>query len=337
MIKEALLYQKKPHEQVQCLLCNHFCVIDNNKRGRCNVRENHHGILYSLVYEKLITEQCDPIEKKPLFHFLPGSTSFSIATVGCNFSCLFCQNAEISQFPRHNTAIPGDPVSVHTIIEHAQEHSCSSISYTYTEPTIFFEYAYDIAQQAARHALKNIFVTNGFMSEAALDMIAPFLHAANVDLKCFNDKTYTDVMGGRLKPVCETIQRMKQRGIWVEVTTLIIPHLNDSDEELSSIAAFLASVSIDIPWHISRFYPCYQYTHTEPTPLDTLHRAYAAGKKAGLRYVYTGNIPGDTGEQSFCHQCGSHIIERYGCSLRKNMLVHGACPQCHTLCAGVWK
>ncbi len=257
---EARLYQKKEDQKVWCYLCNHHCLIKDGKRGICGVRENQGGILYSLVYGKPIAAHVDPIEKKPLFHFLPGSTSFSIATAGCNFRCLFCQNADISQAGKMKS-IPGQETAPEEIVSAALRAQCRSISYTYTEPTIFFEYAQDISLLAEAQGLKNVFVTNGFMTREMLDSIHPHLHAANVDLKAFRENFYKTQCGAKLTPVLDTLKIMKRMGIWVEVTTLIIPTLNDSKEELSELARFIADdLGPETPWHISRFHPTYQLT-----------------------------------------------------------------------------
>ena len=257
-MKEAYLYKKLNDMKVRCDLCSHRCKIEDGEKGKCCVRENSSGKLYTLVYRKLISENIDPIEKKPLFHFLPGSYSLSVATVGCNFKCFFCQNHQISQSPCESGSIDGRDIAPGEIVKHAIKYNCSSISYTYTEPTIFFEYAYDIDKLASKRNLKNIFVSNGFMTKESLDMIEPFLDAANIDLKSFSDKTYKEKIGGRLKPVLDNIVAMKEKGIWVEVTTLIIPEINNTVQELKSIAEFLADVDRSIPWHISAYHPQYK-------------------------------------------------------------------------------
>jgi len=334
-MKEALLYEKLEDEKVRCNLCNHQCLIHPSKRGICKVRENRDGILYSLVYGHPISANVDPIEKKPLFHFLPGTSTFSIATVGCNFSCGHCQNNSISQ-PAEEDIGNGREVSAEIIAALTIKYNCQSISYTYTEPTIFFEYAYDTAEIATSGGLKNIFVTNGYMTREALLTIKPYLHAANTDLKNFNNQTYLKICGAKLDPVLENIKLMKEMGIWVEVTTLIIPTINDSPEELTKIADFLVSVGKDIPWHISRFYPHYKMTSLPPTPVETLHKARAIGLSRGLRYVYSGNVPGDEGEKTYCFQCKELLIDRYGYQILKNNLKDGKCPKCGAVIDGVW-
>lgn len=328
MPHEALLYGKENDSSVTCALCAHRCRIAPGTRGICGVRENREGTLYSLVYGKIIAEHVDPVEKKPLFHFLPGSRTYSVATVGCNFCCTFCQNAEISQMPREKKEIVGRTTSPASIVENALLSESLSISYTYTEPTIFFEFALDTARIAVDRGLKNIFVTNGFMTPEMLTMLFPFLHAANVDLKSFRDDFYRKQCGGRLQPVLESLRKMKELGIWVEVTTLLIPGVNDSEEELNDIASFVASLGRETPWHVSRFHPQYRMTDRPPTPYSSIQRAVAMGKSAGLKYVYCGNLPGDSGENTFCSGCGKLLIGRYGFSIEKINLSGSACPCC---------
>lgn len=334
-MKEARFYRKEPDQRVECLLCAQHCVIKPGKRGKCGVRENRDGTLWSLVYGRLIAQHVDPIEKKPLFHFYPGTRSYSIATAGCNFRCLFCQNADISQAPRELGSVFGDPVPAETVVEAAARAGCASISYTYTEPTIFMEYALDVARLAHQANIRNVFVSNGYMTEDALDAAAPYLDAANVDLKAFSDLFYKEQCGARLDPVLKTIERMRQRGIWVEVTTLVIPGLNDGKAELRELARFLVSVGREIPWHISRFHPTYRLTDRPPTPVATLHAARQIGLDEGLWYVYTGNVPGDEGESTCCHQCGALLLERVGFSSRRRNLRDGRCTVCQSPLAGV--
>ena len=335
-MKEAYLYEKDPGGKVRCLLCNHRCLIADGKRGMCGVRENKDGTLYSLVYEKLISAHVDPIEKKPFFHFLPGSKAFSIATVGCNFRCLHCQNHEISQLPRDKKKIAGEKVTGEAIVSMALQNNCDSISYTYTEPTIFFEYAYDTAKIAQKKGLKNNFVTNGYMTAEALDMIAPYLDGANVDLKSFSEKFYKEICGARLKPVLENIKQMKELGIWVEVTTLIIPTLNDAEGELRKITRFILSVSPEIPWHVSAFYPTHQMLDKPRTSPEIIRRAREIGLEEGLRYVYTGNIPGEEGENTVCYHCNNVLIRRWGYQIAEQRVTDGTCPHCGTPIDGVW-
>jgi pyruvate formate lyase activating enzyme len=322
---------------VHCFLCAHHCRIAPGERGRCAVRENRDGILYTLVYGRPISVGVDPIEKKPLFHFLPGSKSLSVATVGCNFTCSFCQNSEISQMPRDHGGITGRTFSPQQIVETALEEGCLSISYTYTEPTVFYEYARDCARLADAEGLKNVFVTNGYMTADALRDIDGLLHAANVDLKSFSDEFYRSLVGARLKPVLDTIRRLWEMGVWVEVTTLLISGRNDGDVELRSLASFLASISCDIPWHVSRFYPAYRLLDVVPTPTVSIERAVRIGCEEGLRYVYGGNIPGHSSESTVCPGCGSTVIERQGFRMLRNGIIGGRCFHCGREIPGYYK
>ncbi len=335
-MKEALFYTKEKNKKVQCQLCHHRCKILPGKRGICGVRENRDGKLYSLVYGKAIAAHIDPIEKKPLFHFLPGTSSFSIATAGCNFHCQHCQNFDISQFS--GKEIPGKELSPREVINLTQKSNCQSIAYTYTEPTIFFEYAYDTSKLAQKKGLKNIFVTNGFMTKKTLKKISPYLDAANVDLKSFSDKFYREICSARLEPVLESLKLMKKLGIWLEVTTLIIPTLNDSPEELKQIAEFIKNeLGKETPWHISRFHPDYKLAHLPSTPLEKIHQASKIGQEAGLRYVYVGNIPGDLGENTSCYNCGELLIKRNLFTILENKIKAQKCPQCGAKIDGFFK
>jgi pyruvate formate lyase activating enzyme len=321
--------------RVHCFLCAHHCRIDPGETGLCGVRENREGILYTLVYGCPVSTAVDPIEKKPLFHFLPGTLSYSLATVGCNFACSFCQNADISQMPRDRRRVVGSPQSPEQVVAAALEAGCLSISYTYTEPTIYYEYAHECAQLATAAGLKNVFVTNGYMTAETLADIDGDLHAANVDLKSFSDDFYRSMVGARLKPVLDSIRRMWEMGIWLEVTTLLVPGRNDGEDELRSIASFLASISADIPWHVSRFYPSYRLLDVAPTPLESVERALRIGREEGLCYVYGGNVPGHDSESTTCPDCGALVIERRGFTLGRNLVKEGRCASCGREIAGL--
>jgi len=333
MDKEALLWNSFEGKRVHCHLCAHECRIAEAGYGICGVRQNVDGALCTKVYGQVIAAHVDPIEKKPLYHFLPGSTSYSIATVGCNFKCGFCQNWQISQASIRDGAASEHLVRPEQIVEQAKESRCTSISYTYTEPTIFFEYAYDTAQLAKKAGLANIFVTNGYMTREALDMIKPFLDAANVDLKSFRNDYYSRNCKGHLQPVLDTLSAMKELGIWLEVTTLVIPGENDSDEELGQIAAFLAGIDKDIPWHVSRFHPDYRFLDHTATPVATLRRAKEIGHSQGLRYIYLGNVP--EGANTYCYHCQTLVIERKSRGMAIN-LKGRHCPACGTDITGIW-
>ena len=332
---EAILYKKLPDEKVKCNLCAHRCVIQNSKKGICEVRENIGGNLYVMNYGKLIAQHVDPIEKKPLFHFYPGSTAYSIATAGCNFQCEYCQNYDISQMPiRENLIIGQDSAPEETLIQ-AIQHGCISIAYTYTEPTIFYEYAFDVAQLTHDKNIKNIFITNGFITSEALQKIAPYLDAANVDLKSFSNDFYKKICKAKLQPVLDTIKMLNQLGIWIEVTTLVIPTLNDTEQEFHSIAEFIMSVSREIPWHISAFYPAYKLKYLPPTPLAVLNRAREIGLETGLHYVYLGNVTNHGNADTKCPGCGQILIERTNFGIIKNKIQDGNCPNCGREIAGV--
>lgn len=334
-MKEAYLYKKLNKPEVRCDLCSHRCVIDAGGKGKCGVRENIEGKLYSLVYDKVISENVDPIEKKPLFHFLPGTRSLSIATTGCNFKCFFCQNWQISQMPYDHDAIEGRKIPPEKLVKDAIEYNCESISYTYTEPTIYFELAYDTAKLAHKNKIKNVFVTNGFMTKECLKMIKPYLDAANVDLKSFSDDFYRKNCDGRLKPVLENIKTMNDYGIWIEITTLLIPGLNDSVDELEKIATFIRGVNDLIPWHISAYYPQYKsrIPHTEAR---SIRKAMEIGKKTGLKYIYGGNVAGTDYENTKCPECGVEVIGRNGFSIVVNNLKNGCCKNCGKPIDGVF-
>jgi pyruvate formate lyase activating enzyme len=334
---EAWLYETMQDQRVRCRLCSHMCVIGNGKRGICGVRENREGVLETRVYGRLIAAGDDPIEKKPIFHMMPGSRSFSIATVGCNFKCRFCQNADIAQMPADRDGmVAGDPTTPRQVVSAAQDRGCASIAYTYTEPTVFFEFACNTAQLAHHQGIKNVFVTNGFMSAEAIERVIPWLDAANVDLKAYTEDFYKQQCGARLEPVKETLRRLKGLGIWVEVTTLIIPGLNDDPGELSRLAAFIATdLGPETPWHVSRFHPTYRLTDRGPTPMETLLQTREIGIAAGLRYVYTGNIPGRGGEDTICPGCGKTVIARRGFQITDNRVRKGRCIGCGTVIDGV--
>jgi len=333
-LKEAFFYEQIDDFKVRCGLCNHHCVIKESGRGLCGVRENSKGKLYSLVYGKIIASHIDPIEKKPLFHFLPGSASYSIATVGCNFRCLHCQNFSIAHYPKRFSDIPGEEFSPRDIVNGARIGGCKSISYTYTEPTIFLEFAYDCMILARREGIKNVFVSNGYMSEEALRFISPYLDGINVDLKG-DEEFYKKICGGRLEPVMNNIKLFRELGVWVEVTTLIIPELNDSEDFLRRVAKFLYSIDAAIPWHVTQFYPTYQLVDKPRTPIETLIKAREIGLSEGLKYVYTGNIPGQGGENTYCPNCKNLLIERFGYFINKVNIKNSRCNKCATPIEGV--
>lgn len=335
---QAYLYDKLENRQVRCRTCSHFCVLDPDRRGICGVRENQNGRLMALTYDKIIAHSVDPIEKKPVFHLKPGSYSYSIATAGCNFQCRFCQNADIAQVSGNKESlIMGRKMTPADIVDNALAAGCQSIAYTYTEPSVFFELAFDTARLAKKRGLLNLFVTNGYMSEDLVTLAAPYLDAANVDLKAFNDAFYRTYCKARLEPVKQTLKCLRQAGVLVEVTTLLIPGLNDDPGELAAMARFIADdLGRETPWHVSRFHPAHRMTDRGPTPAATVEAACDIGKKAGLYYVYTGNLPGSSHENTRCHHCGALVVERRGYQTISHMKKGGICPGCGTAVAGIY-
>ncbi len=334
-MKEAQFYERLTGGDVRCGLCRFSCLITNGARGICSVRENRGGTLIALTYENICSGQIDPVEKKPLFHVMPGSKTFSIAAMGCNFHCRHCQNFSISQVERGGE-IKGVQVTPGDIVQRALASNCQSISYTYTEPTIYFEMAAETARLARQAGLKNIFVSNGYISAEALSAIAPVLDAANIDLKGFTKEFYRNYVQADLAEVLDSLLAYRSRGIWLEITTLLIPGLNDSDEELQALAGFIAEkLGVDTPWHVSQFHPTYQLTDRPRTPVATLLRARTIGLAAGLRYVYVGNTPGEGGENTLCPHCSALLIARHGYQVTQNIIHDGRCPSCNYPIAGI--
>ena len=335
-MKEALLYQKTDNNNVRCNLCAHRCIINPGKAGICMVRENIDGILYTKVYGRTIAQHIDPVEKKPLYHFYPGSKAYSVATPGCNFHCQFCQNWDISQLTHSEILESGHDVTPEQIVWNTKQTGCKSIAYTYTEPTIFFEYSYDTARLAHEAGLKNVYVSNGFMTHEMLDLINPYLDAVNIDLKAFREETYRRIIGARLQPVLDNLKKIKQMNIWLEVTSLIIPGINDDPKEIRDMADFVAGeLGLDVPWHISKFFPAYKMKEVPATPLKTLLAAKEIGMEAGLNYVYIGNTANTGDMNTKCPQCGYMLIERMNFWIIKNNIKEGHCPNCGTQIAVV--
>jgi len=339
--KEAMLFDMLGDEGlVICRLCRHMCRISPGKTGICGVRKNNNGLLETMVFGRLAACSADPIEKKPLFHLMPGTTSFSVATVGCNFMCLFCQNHALSQASHKNMRsgieLPGSWFSPADIVLKAIEYGAKSIAYTYSEPTIFFEYAYETAKLAHEKGLLNVFVSNGYMTREAIDIISPYLDGINIDLKAFREDTYKTVCGAKLDCVLDTIRYVKGKNIWQEITTLVVSGMNDSEDELRDIAHFIASVGVEIPWHISRFHPDFNMLDRPSTDPAALIKAVSAGKEAGLKYVFTGNIHNPTGEDTICPRCGRRVIQRRGFSVVKMDIENASCRFCGEPIEGVW-
>lgn len=338
MLYPARLWKKLKDEKVQCRLCNHFCIIESGKHGICGVRQNIEGSLMTKTYDLVAAINVDPVEKKPLYHFLPGTKTFSLGTQGCNFGCEFCQNASLSQHPKSGREITGQKVTPEILVELAIAHQCKSISYTYSEPTIFFELMQDTAKLAHDSGLKNIMVSNGFQSPECLKELAPLIDAANIDLKSFNNTFYEDICKGRLNPVLETLKHIKKLGWWLEVTTLLIPDKNDDMSELRQLAKFIATeLGEEVPWHISRFHPDYMMQDCRITPMKSLNLARQAGTDAGLKYVYVGNVPENDSSSTFCPSCNKEIIRRFGFSLENLEVENGMCKYCGCHTNGVYE
>lgn len=337
----AWLSKKLDDGRVACEACNQHCTLSEGEYGICGIRKVENGELLLLTYGIAAAINVDPIEKKPMFHFLPESRVFSFGTVGCNFSCHFCQNADISQYPKeHHHEIIGSKLSPHRAVELALEYECKSIAYTYNEPVVFLEYTYDTAKIAHEAGLKNIYVTSGYETHKAIDTIAPFLDGMNIDIKGYTQSFYKNICGASLKPVLDTIEYAHKKGIWIETTTLLIPSHNDSDEEIRAIARFQANLDPYMPWHISAFHPMYKMLNLPRTPSETLRRAYEIGKEEGLNYVYVGNIDDNARESTYCPKCTKLLINRHGHIgqyVTNHLSNHNSCPYCGTLIAGVWK
>jgi len=326
-------FYKAQGDKIVCLLCRHYCKLKEGQVGICGVNKNENGKLVNLVYGKVSAINIDPIEKKPLYHFLPASTSLSIGTVGCNFKCPFCQNWQISQ----TSSLEGSyDITPKQLVDIALEKGCKSISYTYNEPTIFYPFAKDVALLAKEAGLKNVFVSNGFETPEIIEDMVGIIDAFNIDIKGFNSEYYKKYLKGDLNGVLDTLKLLKKHNFWVECTTLIVPGDNDSDEELGKIANFIANeLNVDTPWHISAFHPDFKVQEKSATPIETLQRAFNIGKEAGLNYIYMGNVLSDG--ITYCPNCHEELIRRTGFSVRKNIISDGKCPKCGTAIAGIWR
>ncbi|MDB2562726.1 AmmeMemoRadiSam system radical SAM enzyme [Sulfurimonas sp.] len=340
MSGHAWLSEKLGNGKVLCQACSQSCVLGEEEYGVCGIRKVVNGKLHLLVYGLAAAVNVDPVEKKPMFHFLPSSKVFSFGTLGCNLSCTFCQNHSISQYPKENKhQISGQKLSPERIVDLSLEHACESIAYTYNEPVVFFEYTYDTAKLAHEKGLKNIYVTSGYETHKAIDLLAPYLDGMNIDIKSFSNDFYKEVCGAKLKPVLETVKYAYQKGIWIEITTLLIEGKNDSNEEIREIAKFIASVDLDIPWHISAFRPMYKMLDVSPTQETTLLRAYKIGIEEGLKYVYIGNVDNRDYESTYCPNCQKRVVDRsghIGQYVVNNLKNNDTCPNCDYKLSGVW-
>jgi pyruvate formate lyase activating enzyme len=335
---EQKLYKQIDSEKSMCLLCSHFCILKENEKGKCGVRQNSNGKIISLVKNIVAAGGLDPVEKKPLFHVLPGSFSYSIGSPGCNFSCTFCQNADLAQGPAITGNIEGVEVRPEDIVQNALHEGAESISYTYSEPTVFFELMKSVAEIASKKGLLNLMVSNGFISEYGLDCLDGLIDAANIDLKAFNNNFYEKYCGAKLKPVLDTLKRMKKKNIFTEVTTLLIPGKNDSDKEINEAAAFIKNeLGEDTPWHISAFRPTFRMTDVPPTPSSSIYKAIETGTKHGLKYIYSGNISENDYESTYCPGCRNKLIARKRFYVIENRIVNGKCDQCATQINGIFR
>jgi len=347
--KKAVLYEKLNNKKVRCLACKHKCVINENFTGICGVRANLSGDLYLLVYSRPSAYHIDPIEKKPLYHFLPSENVLSLGTLGCNFRCAWCQNHELSQGIKEysifnaNKAIDFieqnafEGLEPEKVVEDAVRFGVRMIAYTYNEPTIWIEYARDIAKLARKYGIKNVFISSGYESSEALRFISRYIDAFNIDLKAFRDETYRKYIGSALEGVLDTIKEIKKRRKWLEVTTLIVPGINDSIKEIKQIAKFISSLDKNIPWHISRFFPHYKMIDKSPTPISKLINAREIGMRYGLKYVYVGNIISKEYESTYCPGCKNIVIEREGYKVKSHLNEKGECPYCGYKIEGIWK
>ncbi len=334
--KPALYAEKEKNNAVKCRLCPHNCLIQVNHYGICKVRQNINGDLFTTAYGNPCSVSIDPIEKKPLYHFLPGTEIFSLATAGCNFHCLNCQNYTISQFApedlRHYNIPPEN------IVEQAIHLHQKSIAFTYTEPTVFYEYMLDIAKLARKEGLKTVMVTNGFINPEPLNELCSYLDAANIDLKSMDDNIYRKLTGGKLQPVLDTILALNERNVWVEITHLLIPGFTDNERNIDALCMWMLDNKLDdVPLHFSRFFPNYKLKNTPPTSLDSLLQAEKIASNAGIKHIYTGNISGLKSENTYCPNCGKLLIQRQGYKIAGNFIKNGKCPECDEKIAGIWE
>lgn len=332
---ESVLYERLEANRVRCHVCAFRCVIAPGHGGACRVRHNIGGMLTALNYHKITALEIDPVEKKPLYHFHPGHATFSYAAPGCNFRCRFCQNAAISQMVADDRRLEGDARNAEWVVEQAARRGCESIAHTYTEPTVYIELAAEVGALARARGLRNVLVTNGYQTPESADLILPWLDAVNVDLKGFRDKYHLKFCGARVAPVLDSIRRFHGAGVWTEVSTPVVPGHNDSDAELRDMAAFLADVGPDVPWHLLRFQPDYRMRELPPTPPETLRRAQDIGREAGLRYVYIGNLGDDDASNTLCPRCGEPVIRRSSFRVTGWNILNGACGACGETIAGI--
>ncbi len=334
-MKQALFWKKLKDKVVQCQLCPHYCTLKLGETGKCKVRQNKNGNLYSLVYSHPCAVSIDPIEKKPFYHFLPGQKALSIATVGCNLKCEHCQNWQISQLIGED--ISSEKISPEQVIKKARQENVKIISYTYTEPTIFYEYMLDIAKLAKKQGMKNTIVSNSFINPKPLKQLLPFIDSANIDLKSMSDDFYKKTCGARLNPILESLKILKQNRIWIEITNLLIPTLNDSEKDIKKLVRWIKNnLGTEVPIHFTAFYPTYKLSYLPSTNIKTLKKARRIALEQGIKYVYTGNLPDEDGNNTFCYKCGSVLIKRRLFSITENNIKQGRCKYCNIKIKGFW-
>ncbi len=334
-IVEARFYHKLPDRKVGCELCPRQCILEDKGRGYCGVRENRGGVLYTLVYARVCTANIDPVEKKPLFHYLPGTTAFSLATAGCNLNCKFCQNWEISQ--SRPEQIPAEYLPPQRVVELAKKYGCPTIAYTYTEPTIFSEFLMDTADAGHAAGIRSLVVSNGFIGQGALKAAYGKMDAVKIDLKSFSESYYRDVTKSRLKPVLDTLVTLREMGKWTEIVYLMLPTLNDSDQELHGLASWIkTNLGTDVPLHFTQYHPEYLLKNLPVTPVSTLERAKAIADAEGLHYVYIGNVPGHLSQNTYCPKCKRLLVERAGLTASRMLIEKNSCPFCQETIPGIW-
>jgi pyruvate formate lyase activating enzyme len=333
--REAVYYKKLAEGRVECELCPRACTVAPKERGYCGVRENVDGIYKTLVYGRACSAHVDPIEKKPLFHVLPGAKAFSIATAGCNIECKFCQNWEISQFR------PEQVRSVHLppkqLVKHAKQENIESIAFTYTEPVIFYEYMFDTARLAKEQGVKSVMISNGYIKEEPMAALCEHLSAVKIDLKAFTEKFYVETCSGKLQPVLDTLRLLSRKKMWCEIVVLLVPGLNDSEDEITRMCQWIHDdLGPDVPIHFSRFYPTYKVKNLPPTPISTLTRAWKIAMDAGLNFTYVGNVPGHEGESTYCPACKKTVVRRIGYRITQMGIRDGNCAFCGRPIPGIW-
>jgi pyruvate formate lyase activating enzyme len=332
---EAKFYRKLQDHRIKCELCPRECTVADGKRGHCGVRENREGTFYSLVYARVCAAHVDPIEKKPMFHYLPGTAAFSLATAGCNVNCKFCQNWEISQ--SRPEEIPADYAPPQRVVELARQYECPTIAFTYSEPVVFSEFLMEVADAGHEAGIRSIVVSNGYMGKEALKTAYGKMDAVKIDLKSFSESYYRQVVGGQLKPVLDSLVTLKEIGKWLEIVYLVVPGLNDGDQEFRGLAQWIkTNLGVDVPLHFTQYHPGYLLTNRPVTPVAMLERAKAIADTEGLHYVYIGNVPGHPAQNTYCPQCRGLLVGRVGFTAGQMLIRNGNCPFCMHPIPGIW-